>query len=279
MTTARGSGLAGSVALVTGGGRGMGRAFAEALVDAGASVAVVGLGADDIDAAGRAVAARGVPALGLVADVAEPAQASDAVLRVVEQLGPIDLLVNNAGVFTPLAPLHEVDPDAWWATMAVNLGAAMRLSRAVLPSMRERRRGRIVNIASRAGLAAIEANSAYTVSKTALIRLTEQIAVENAEAGLAAFAIDPGPVRTAMSDWILESDEGRRWLPGFAQRIEAAAVPVERVVALVLALAGGRADALSGRVIGTADDLDALVAQAAAIRDSEQLLLRLRRPA
>lgn len=125
-----------------------------------------------------------------------------------------------------------------------------------------RRRGRIVNMASGAGLEAIPYGSAYVVSKTALIRFTETLAEEIYEYGIKAFTIEPGTVRTAMSEYLCNSEAGQRWAPWFRQIFEEGRdAPIEAVTQLVVALASGQADVLSGRMISIADDLTELVKQ------------------
>jgi NAD(P)-dependent dehydrogenase (short-subunit alcohol dehydrogenase family) len=139
-----------------------------------------------------------------------------------------------------------------------------------------RRRGRIINVASGSGLQATPYLSAYGVSKAALIRLTETLAAETQEHGVSVFAIGPGAVLTSMADRGRASADFARWLPEFIPRIEANAVPPERPAALCVALASGQADALSGRFVSIAMDLDALVARAAEVRQGEMNVLRLR---
>src|SRR5262245_27237905 len=140
--------LSGQVALVTGGGRGIGRAVAAALAGAGAAVEVLarsaGQLAEVVDAHTRAPGR----ALTHPADVTDRNAVEAAVAAVERQLGAVDLLVNNAGVGGPVGPLAESDPDAWWRCLAVILRGPLLCSRAVLPGMLARRRGRIVNVAS-----------------------------------------------------------------------------------------------------------------------------------
>ena len=129
----------------------------------------------------------------------------------------MDLLVNNAGLAGPIGPTWETDPDDWWRCLEVNLRGPMLCSRAVLPGMIARGGGRIVNVASGAGTFAIPYLGAYVTSKTALIRFTEILALETGQHGVKVFAIEPGTVRTAMAEYALESEEGQRWLPWFAE--------------------------------------------------------------
>src|SRR4029079_9248415 len=135
-------------------------------------------------------------AISVTVDVTDPGAVERMVREVEESLGSVDLLVNNAGSAGPIGPTWVTDPDDWWRCLEVNLRGPMLCSRAVLPGMIARGRGRIVNVASGAGTQAIPNLSAYGVSKTALIRLTEIVAAEVASSGIVLFAIEPGTVRT-----------------------------------------------------------------------------------
>jgi NAD(P)-dependent dehydrogenase (short-subunit alcohol dehydrogenase family) len=142
--------------------------------------------------------------------------------------------------------------------------------------MLARRRGRIVNVASGAGTRAIPHLSAYITSKAAVIRLTENLAAEVQAQGLSVFAIQPGTVRTAMAEAVLNSAEARRWLPWFADVFERGQdVPPERAGELVVLLASGRADALSGRFLAVEWDVEGLVRRAGQLAGSDALTLRL----
>jgi NAD(P)-dependent dehydrogenase (short-subunit alcohol dehydrogenase family) len=191
----------------------------------------------------------------------------------------VDLLVNNAGAGGPIGPLAQTDPDDWWRCLEVNLRGPLLCARAVLPGMLARRRGRIVNVASGAGAQAIPYLSAYVVGKTALIRLTENLAAEVQGQGVSVFAIQPGTVRTAMAEAALTSEAGRRWMPWFREVFERGLdVPPGHAARLVLWLASGQADALSGHFFDVGDDVAGLAARAEEVRRKGVGLLRLRRP-
>lgn len=255
--------LRNQVALVTGGGRGIGRAIAGTLASAGAAVAVLSRSAAELDETVRSIETKSGRALSVTADIADPEAVSNAIHKIEESLGPVNVLVNNAGVVKPLAPLWESDVQEWWRGMEVNVLGPFLACKFVLPGMINRRRGRIINISSGGGATAMPFFSSYVCSKTALIRLSECLALETKACGISVFSISPGTVRTAMSEYSVNSPEGKRWLPWFRRFFdEQVTVPVDVPAKLVLELASGKADALSGRFISIYDDLDELVQQA-----------------
>ena len=257
------------VALVTGGGRGIGRGIALRLAAEGWDVAVTARSADQLAETVRLAGGR---TLAVAADVADPAAVAAMVGEVESRLGPIDLLVNNAGVGGPFGRFWEIDAEEWWRCQEVNVRGPMLCCRAALPGMVARRAGRIVNIASGAGIQTFPDMGAYVASKTALVRFSEQLALELEGTGVSVFPIRPGLVRTAMSE------EARQRLPYIQQLLdEGRDVSTEVVGDLVLKLASGRADALNGRMFSVDDDFEAMVAQVEAIRDRELYLLRIRK--
>jgi NAD(P)-dependent dehydrogenase (short-subunit alcohol dehydrogenase family) len=199
--------LEGQVALVTGAGRGIGRAIALALSDAGAAVALCARCEDEVTRVAGEIAERQGHGLAVRCDVTDRQEVEGMVAAVEGAIGPVDLLVNNAGQFGPVGPLAATDPDDWWQALEVNLRGPLYCARAVLPGMLARGRGRIVNVSSGVGLAAIPMLSAYVVSKTALYRLSENLAAETRGHGVMVFAIDPGLVRTATSESALSCGE------------------------------------------------------------------------
>ena len=270
--------LTGQVAAVTGGGRGLGRAFALALAAAGARIAVIARSADELDETVSLVEEAGGEARAFVLDVTDDVAVGRSFAAVAAALGPVDLLVNNAGALGPLGPFAENDLGEWWRAVEVNLRGQALCAQAALPGMLARRRGRIVNVASGGGTRMIPNFSAYVVGKTALVRWSECLAAELKPHGLAVFAMGPGTVRTAMSEHSLNSAEGRRWLPWFRSIFDSGQdLPPERPAALLLQLASGRADALSGCFVQPADDLERLIAAAAEIDARKLYTLQLHR--
>ena len=186
------------VALVTGGGRGIGESIARRLASEGLRVAVVGRSAAELErVAGE------VGGFAVVADVTDTAAIAEAVRAVEAGLGPVDVLVNNAGI-AESAPLERTTDEVWSRTMAVNVTAPFALSRAVAPGMAKRGWGRVINVASNAGLRGYAYTSAYCASKHALVGLTRALAVEYARAGVTFNAVCPGFVETEMTTRAVE---------------------------------------------------------------------------
>ena len=270
--------LRGQVAVVTGGGRGLGRAFAEALVRAGAAVAVIARSAAEPAETVAILERAGGTARAFTADISDAAAIGKAMAGIECALGPVDLLVNNAGVIGPLGPIAETDVEAWWRTMEINLRGQLLCAQALLPGMIARKRGRIVNVASGAGATMFPNFSAYVTSKTALVRFAECLAAEVKEHGIAVFAMGPGTVRTAMAEYSLNSPEGQKWLPWFKTIFdEGRNLPPERAAGILLTLASGRADGLSGCFVRPDDDLDRLIANTAEIEKRKLYTLQLPR--
>jgi NAD(P)-dependent dehydrogenase (short-subunit alcohol dehydrogenase family) len=255
------------VALITGGGRGIGRGIALRLAQEGWQVAISARSEAEL---AETVELAEAPMLAVPGDVADPVAVSALVQGVENKLGPIHLLVNNAGTGGPLDRFWESDPQAWWRCQEVNVRGPMLCCRAVLPGMIARRTGRILNVASGAGCQPLANMFAYVVSKTALIRFSEQLALELEGLGVTVFPIRPGVLRTAMVE------EARHRVP-FIQKVldEGADVTPDVVADLVLKLASGRADALSGRLFSVHDDFDAVVSQAETVRAKDLYLLRM----
>ncbi len=186
------------VALVTGGGRGIGRAIALAFAREGAHVAVTARTGAELDAVAAEIRALGRKALAVSCDVGERAQVDDAVRRVSEGLGPVEILVNNAGIAVS-AKLLDTDDALWERHLRVNLTGAFLMTRAVLPGMLAARWGRVVNIASIAGRQGYPYVAAYTASKHGLLGLTRALAQEVVTTGVTVNAICPGYVATDLT--------------------------------------------------------------------------------
>jgi NAD(P)-dependent dehydrogenase (short-subunit alcohol dehydrogenase family) len=268
--------LAGQVAIVTGGGRGIGRAIARALAEAGAAVTVAARSEDQIEETAAQIRSAGGRALGVRADVTDRRAVEQMVAETEGGLGSVDLLVNNAGVFGPIGPIWEVDPDDWWTALASHVRGTLLCSRTVLPGMIARGRGRIVNVASRSAARTQPYTSGYAVAKAGVLRLTDHLAAETRGTGVSVFAIYPGRVQTAMTDELLESPAGKKWLPHEREAREGEWVPADHAAQLCVTLAAGSADVLSGRFFGIYDDLADLTRRAEEIERDDLYTLRLR---
>lgn len=269
--------LTGQVAVVTGGGRGIGRAIAQALAAEGASVAVVARSEGQLAETTTLIREMGGEAIAIVGDVSDRQAVTQMAEQVVQQLGPVDILVNNAGRHHALGPLWLVDPDEWWKEVECNLFSTFLCMHAILPSMIERRQGRIINVSSGAGNLPRPHNTAYTSSKAAITRLTESAAISAKPYDVSIFAIHPGSVRTAMADYLVNSEQASKWVPEYRTVYDETEIPVERVGGLVVFLASGKADLLTGRFLDVYDDIQELVKQTEAIQQQDLYTLRLRR--
>jgi NAD(P)-dependent dehydrogenase (short-subunit alcohol dehydrogenase family) len=248
--------LTGQVAVVTGGGRGIGRAIAIGLAAAGASVAVVARTQSEAAEVAAQIGRASGRSIEIPADVSVPGDVDRMIKETERNLGPVNLLVNNAGLVGPIGPTWELDPGDWWRCVEVNLKGPMLCASAVLPGMVARRRGRIVNVASGAGTRAIPHLGAYVTSKAALIRFTEVVAAEVAESGVSVFSIEPGTVRTTMAESAMASGAMRRWIPWLQDVFDRGEdVTPDHAARLVRLLGSGRADSLSGRFLTIDDDV------------------------
>lgn len=272
--------LAGSVAIVTGGGRGIGRVLAAGLAEAGAHVGLIARSADQLAGAARSLEAvtRVVTA---VADVSNEAQLRDAIDDIGERLGPVDLLVNNAGIDGIPGVAWETDPESWWRTMEVNVRGVFLGCRIAVPGMVARGGGRIVNITSNAGIHRWPLMSAYSVSKAAVVKFTENLAVECRNNGVRVFSVHPGLTSIGFGEQARYKDPE----PGSNEARVAAWVNGEIAAGrgadpswaadLLVRLAAGDADALSGCHLSVHDDIDSLLANPQTVRKNALHLLRL----
>ncbi len=192
--------LAGKVALVTGGNRGLGRAMAQALGEAGAAVAVTARTADAATAAAREIEALGIRSFGVALEVTHAADVERAVAEIEAELGPIDVLLNNAGISIGGAAL-DIDDDVWRSTLDTNLNGVWYCSRAVGKRMAERGSGTIVNVGSMSGMIVNQPRwqPAYLASKAAVHQLTKALAAEWAPHGIRVNAMAPGYFLTEAS--------------------------------------------------------------------------------
>lgn len=192
--------LAGQVAVVTGAGRGIGRAIARRFAAEGAAVVLTARTAKEVDEAAAEIAQAGGRAAAVAADVAREDDCERIVRAAREKFGAIHILVNNAGIFGPVKPCEEITPAEWDEALAINLRGPFLLTRLVLPEMYARGSGVILNISSIAAKMAYTWEAPYAASKAGLLGLTRCVAAEAARKGVRVNAICPGPVfETRMS--------------------------------------------------------------------------------
>jgi meso-butanediol dehydrogenase / (S,S)-butanediol dehydrogenase / diacetyl reductase len=186
--------LKGKTAIVTGGGRGIGRAIARKLAGEGAAVLVASRSSKELEAVAAEIQQAGGRAKAVAADVSKQAECEKIVRAARDAFGAIDILVNNAGILGPVAPVEGTTTQQWDDVLAINLTSAFLMSRLVVAEMYERKSGTIVNISSVAAKAAYPMNSAYAAAKAGLLGLTRTLAAEGARKGVRVNAICPGPV-------------------------------------------------------------------------------------
>ena len=192
--------LDGKVAIITGGGRGIGRAIARRFSSEGAAVMIAARTESEVRAVVSEIAASGGQAAYVIADVAQEADCARLVAVARERFGRIDILVNNAGDYSPVKPIEEITTDEWDHVIAVHLRAAFLLTRAVLPEMYARGSGVILNISSLSAKSAFPWGAPYAAAKAGMLGLTRTSAAEGARRGVRVNAICPGPVtETKMS--------------------------------------------------------------------------------
>ena len=269
-------------ALVTGAGRGIGRAIAERLAAEGAATALAARSVEQLEEAQEAIAKAGGRAAAYPLDVTDPEAVESVVDRAEKELGSIGLLVNNAGSLAALGPTWETDPEEWWTDLRTNLFGLYLCCRALIPRMNARGSGRIVNVTGGGTAWPFPFASAYGSTKAGVMRLTETLSAELKHTGspVKVFALSPGFVRTAMTERFAETEEGRRWMGRLADRLEKGLdVPPERAASVVAAIAAGRLDALEGRHMDAGDDaerLGDLEARGAEIAEKNFRVLRIR---
>jgi NAD(P)-dependent dehydrogenase (short-subunit alcohol dehydrogenase family) len=259
--------LSGRVALVTGGGRGIGRGIALGLSKYGAKVAVTARTTEEIEQVAHEIRARGGEAIAVTADIADYADVRRVIATVAQELGTIDILVNNAAVAEPVGETANTDPEAWVSTQLINVAGPYYAIRETLPDMKKQGYGRIVNISTGAafGQGMVPA-SAYSVSKAALEMLTMNIAAEVKDTGIAITSVRPGVVDTAMqtnSRQFPVEKVGEAFQAMFKQFYEEGMLtdPLDvglQVVAVILSEKSGE----QINVLEEADELAAILAQA-----------------
>lgn len=246
------------VVVVTGGSRGIGAHLSRGFAEAGYAVELTSRDGEGARRLADELSRQGLDAVGSALDVAEPDLVQVFVEQLLQRHAQVDVLVNNAGVIEPPAPLWEAEVDAWWGVQRANVLGPFLMSRAVVPHMLAGGGGRVINLNSGSGTRADDLQSAYHASKTALARITGGLHLAGSERGIRAFDLAPGVVRTDMTEAMPQHRGRTEWTE-----------PAD-VVTLALALASGELDAWSGRMVRAGTDTVESLRSAAAAGLSEQ---------
>ena len=257
--------LSGNIAIVTGANRGIGRQISLALAAAGATVVISARNIDSLSGVAEQIRQAGGSCDCICLDVTQEERVKSAIDDIAIRHGRIDLLLNNAGIGAGSEYPWDLPVDDWWAVLEVKLRDVYLCTQAVMRHMTQQRSGRIIDIGSLVGASPNSNAASYSVSKAALFRWNSCVAEAAKEFGVSVFIISPGLVATDMTD-----------TPHFADVPPDQWVPIEKSGELVVALASGIADELSGRFIHALDDLDLLIKHAPEIIETDLQSLTMR---
>jgi NAD(P)-dependent dehydrogenase (short-subunit alcohol dehydrogenase family) len=273
--------LAGRRALITGASQGFGLAVARAFVEEGADVAICAREREPLHRAHRELTERaaGTPrVLAMQADVSEPPDVERFVLASLAELGGIEIVVCNAGVYGPKGPIERVDWSEWSNTIAINLLGAVLVCRAVVPHLKERGHGKILLLSGGGATRPLPYLSAYAASKAALVRFAETLAEEAREAGIDVNAVAPGALNTRLLDELIEAGPAKVGRAFYEQALDQKArggTPLERGAALCVFLASRDSDGITGRLISAVwDPWEGFAKHLDELRDSDIYTLR-----
>ncbi len=267
--------LHGRVALITGGGRGIGQAIARAYAAEGASLALAARTDGELQQTAEAIRSEfGSEVTSIITDVRDREQVENAVSHTLNRFGAIDVMVNNAGNTGEIGPLWKLDPERWANVISVHVLGTYYGCRAVIPGMLERGQGRIVNMAGVGG----PNDTSYDAAKTAIINMTENLSVELADTGVTVNAISPGSIHTRMweevRDMALAAGEMELYEKG-VEVTSGGGASIERAAELAVLLGSDDCGGLSGRLIRAAlDTFEDIPARVEEIMSSDALLLR-----
>lgn len=236
--------------IVTGGGRGIGRVIARECSDEGAAVVLLARTLTELQEAQSAIESRGGKVFIKVCDVSVEGSVKEAVAFALDACGSIDVLVNNAGVQPPIGLFTETDVAAWKKNFEINLFGAVHCTRAVLPEMIRVKKGKIINVSGGGSTSPRPNFTAYAVSKTALVRLTETLGVELSRTNIDVNAISPGAINTRMLEEVLRAgDSSGEELAAASKRKSEGGDDPEAAAELVAFLASDASDGITGKLI------------------------------
>ena len=249
--------LQGKVAIVTGGGRGIGEAIALAFAREGAELTIASRTETQLEQVAAQIRKMGGQVQVIRTDVSNQDDVARLIEATLTAYGQIDILVNAAGVYGPIGPMWDVDVDEWIQATQINLFGTFMCCHAVLPHMIERRQGKIVNFSGGGATSPLPRFTAYAVSKTANVRLTETLAEEVKEFNIQVNAVAPGAVDTRLQEQVLAAGERAGDLFARIRRLRETGeggVPRELPAALVVFLASDESDGLTGKLIAAPYD-------------------------
>ncbi len=249
--------LAGRAAIVTGASQGLGRAIASSFLEAGASVLLVARTAERLRQTHAELAAtisgsRNQEVAMLCGDVSDAAFCDQAVARARALPGELLILVNNAGIYGPIGRLEDVDWQRWVEAIHVNLFGTVLMCRAMVPVLRARGYGKIINLSGGGATAPLPRFSAYAAAKAAVVRVTETLAAELREVHVDVNAVAPGALNTRLLNEVLAAgpdNAGAEFYAKAVQQRDAGGVPLDRGAALTVFLASSESDGVTGRLL------------------------------
>ena len=244
--------LADRAAIVTGGSRGLGLEIARAYAQAGAAVLVTARDGATLERANEELRAAGARVAAVAADVSIAEDCARVVAEAEQRFGPVSVLVNNAGVYGPMGAIEDVDWAEWTRAIEIDLYGPVLMCRAVLPGMRARGYGKIVNLSGGGATAPLPNISAYAASKAAIVRLTETFAEELRGSGVDVNAIAPGALNTRMLDQVLAAGPeavGEDFYAKALKQRDSGGAGLERGADLALFLGSPASDGISGRLL------------------------------
>jgi len=243
--------LAGKTAIVTGASRGIGKACALALADAGADITITSRKLPDLTGTVREIEAKGCKALHVATDVLKEADVERMVKNTVDHFGKVDILVNNAGV-AQLGPVEKLTAEEWDRVIDTNLKGTFLCCKAAIPHMKKQQYGRIINMASLGGIRGFKNMACYNASKGGILRFSESLALELINDGITVNCICPGYIATSMNEAFFKTEKGK---------MELSKYPMKRA---------GRVQELAGAIIYLASEASSYVTATSIIVDGAQ---------
>ena len=265
------------IAIVTGGSQGLGLAIATRFAAAGAGVVLIARSENDVHSAAEKLRKeQGGAVTGYAADVTDEKRIREVIRAAIAEYGRIDILVNNAAVHGPIGPLETTDAAAWRYALDVNLLGTVNMTRHLLPHFRRNNFGRIVNLSGGGATKGRPGFSCYAAAKAAIVRLTETVAMEVADADITVNAVAPGVLNTRLLAEALRAEEGRAQKPATsAQQPGGDMSSLENAAELCCYLVSAESGSISGRLISAVwDDWRSLVARSADLGPTDVYMLR-----